>query len=294
MITAGIDVGTQSIKVVVLSNSQILAARTDHNCSGRAFGLEGLSPKACSAPSNSSHIIATKTLVTEEGGAVGSKTAMEQILADTGLSRSDLTYIVATGVGRSTVSFAQKTRTEQLSHARGAFYLFPTARTVLDIGAEGTRAMKLDEKGGVKNFVCNSKCAAGTGAFLEIMANLLQVSLDEVGELACHAQHIERVSSYCTVFAESEVISHIHKGKSRETILAGIIEAVAERSFELLQKIGIERDIILSGGTAKNIGLRKALERMAGGQLLCPPDPQITGALGAALIAQDNLISGRR
>lgn len=258
MLTAGIDVGTQSIKVVILSNN---------------------------------HIVAAKTLVTEEGGEVGSRLVLEDILAGTGLSWSDLNYIVATGAGRSTVTFAKKTRTEQLCHARGAFYLVPTARTVLDIGAEGTRAMKLDERGEVKNFVCNSKCAAGTGAFLEIMANLMQLSLDEIGELACRAPHIERVSSYCTVFAESEVISHIHKGKSKETILAGIIEAVAERSFELLQKIGIEWDVVLSGGTAKNLGLRKALERMVGGELLCPQDPQIVGALGAALIAQDNLIA---
>jgi predicted CoA-substrate-specific enzyme activase len=277
MTTAGIDVGTQSIKVVVLSNSHILSTKTDHNCSD----------KACSVASNI-HIIATKTLVTEEGGEIASRTALEDILAETGLSWSDLKYIVATGVGRSTVDFAQKTRTEQLCHGRGGFYSFPTARTVLDIGAEGTRAMKLDEKGRVKNFVCNSKCAAGTGAFLEIMATLLEVSLDEVGELACRAQRIERVSSYCTVFAESEVISHIHKGKSKETILAGIIESVAERSFELVQKIGIEQDIVLSGGAVKNSGLRKALERMVGEQLLSLPDPQITGALGAALIAQDN------
>jgi predicted CoA-substrate-specific enzyme activase len=282
MITAGIDVGIQSIKAVVLSNNHIEASETDHDCNGGTQRVPG------SATSNI-HIVAAKTLITEEEGAIGSRIVLEDILTQTGLSLSDINYIVATGAGRSTVSFAHKTRTEQLCHARGAFYSFPTARTVLDIGAEGTRAMKLDQKGGVKNFACNSKCAAGTGAFIEIMATLLEVSLDEVGESACRAPGIERVSSYRTVFAESEVISHIHKGKSKETILAGIVESVAERSFELLQKIGIERDVVLSGGTAKNIGIRKALERMGGEEFLCPPDPQIAGALGAALIAQDYL-----
>jgi predicted CoA-substrate-specific enzyme activase len=256
MIIAGIDVGTQSIKVVLLSQG---------------------------------NIIASKTLVTEEGGTVGSQIALEGLLSEIGIASSEVGYIMATGVGRAAVALAHKTRTEQLCHARSAYYWFPEARTVLDIGAEGARAMKLDEKGRLKNFVCNSKCAAGTGAFLEVMATLLQVPLEELGDLASHAQHIERVSSYCTVFAESEVISHIHQGKSKEAILAGVIESVAERSFELLQKIGIEPKVVLSGGTVKNIALHSALERMVGQELLRSPDSQIAGALGAALIAQDNL-----
>lgn len=251
-IFGGVDVGTQSVKLALLGGDEVMATRTI-------------------------------PIQEEEIDVQG---AMKNLLREMGHSWEEIALTVATGVGRNTVPFAGKVRSEQLCHARGAHWLFPGARTVLDVGAEGCRAMKLNERGDVQDFSCNSKCAAGTGAFVEVMATLLEVPLAEVGEWANRTTRREKVSSYCTVFAESEVISLIHQGRSREAILAGVVQAVAERSFELLKKVGLRSQIILTGGTAKNQRLRQALEEMADQEVLGPPDPQVIGALGAALFAR--------
>ena len=250
-IFAGVDVGTHSLKLVLLQREEILATR----------------------------------MIPVQEEEINSQSAMEVLLGEKGLSGEALASVVATGVGRKTVPFAEKVRSEQLCHARGAHWYFPGARTVLDVGAEGTRAMKVNERGDVQDFSCNSKCAAGTGAFVEVMATLLEIPLEEVGEWASRTSEREKVSSYCTVFAESEVISLIHQGRSREAILGGVVQAVAERSFELLKKIGLRPQIVLTGGTAKNQRLRRSLEEMADQEVFCPPDAQIVGALGAALFA---------
>jgi len=255
----GIDVGTQSIKVVIQSGGEIVGSRV---------------------------------LITEEGGERGSRMALESLLEEKGLAYPDPQWVVATGIGRSAVALASKTRTEQLCHARAAHHWFRDCKTVLDIGAEGVRAMKLDNKGRLINFVCNRKCAAGTGSFLEVMADLLQTPIEKLEEYASGARQRERVSSYCTVFAESEVISHIHRGKSKEGIIAGIIASVAERSFELLQKIGLEPEVVLTGGVAQNRALHTMLEEMMGNRLLVAPAPQLAGAMGAALLAQDLAAKG--
>ncbi|MBI2877582.1 MAG: 2-hydroxyglutaryl-CoA dehydratase [Candidatus Tectomicrobia bacterium] len=249
-IYAGVDVGTHSTKLVILRAGEPLA---------------------------------TRIVLAQDPEMEAPDAALRTLVGETGLSWEEIAATVATGVGRNTVPFAQRTRSEQLCHAQGAYWHFPQARTVLDIGAEGVRAMRLNEKGEVQDFVCNSKCASGTGAFLEVISEVLEVPLGEMGELALRAPGREQDSSYCTVFAESEDISLIHRGRSIWSILAGVIQAVAERSFELLKKIGLRPPVVLTGGGSRNVGLQRALQEMAGQELWVPPTPQTIGALGAAL-----------
>ena len=259
MTFVGVDVGAQSIKLVILRDGDILYSRV---------------------------------LFTEEEGAIASQRVMEQALERLNLSFDDLSHAVATGVGRGTVPFADMQRSEQLCHARGAYWLLPSARTVLDIGAEGSRAMKLNDQGRVVDFAINSKCAAGTGAFLEAMTKIMEMPVEEMGMLAARAKRKAKISSYCAVFAESEVISSIHRGVSKERIVAGIHESVVDRLIEILGKVGIREDVVVTGGVAKNIGIIKGLEGRVGLEMKVPSDPQLVGALGAALIAQD-VISGK-
>jgi predicted CoA-substrate-specific enzyme activase len=253
MIFAGIDVGAQSAKIVILKNGKIAHARV---------------------------------VVTEEEGEVVSERLIVEALDDLGLSREEVSYVVATGVGSNTVRFSNKRRSEELCHAQGARWLFDSARTVLDIGAGGMRAMKLDAVGKVTDFVVNSKCAAGTGAFLEAMTKIIHVPIEEMGTMAVGAKKKAKVSSYCTVFAESEVISNIHRGMRKEDIVAGIHEAVVDRAVELLNGVGIHEDLVVTGGVAKNVGVIDGLQNRTGIKMKVPRDPQIVGALGAALMAQ--------
>jgi len=254
MTFAGVDVGARSVKLVILRDGEILFA---------------------------------KAVATEEEGAVASQQLIEEVLWETNLSSDELWHIVSTGEGRATVSFANTRRSEQLCHARGARWLFPSARTVLDVGYEGSRAMKLNEEGRVIDFALNSRCAAGSGAFLEAMTHIVEMPLEEMGMMAATAKRRAKISSYCAVFAESEVISNIHRGVSKERIVAGIHESVVDRLVEVLRRVGIVEDVVITGGVAKNIGVIKALERNLGLEVKAPADPQVVGALGAALIAQD-------
>lgn len=249
---AGIDVGAQSIKTVILEGEKILAY---------------------------------SILITEEEGSLASTQALEEALDKASLHRADVKFIVSTGVGKAEVSAADKQRSEQICHGRGARFLFPSARTVLDVGAEGCKAVKLSERGDIVDFANNSKCAAGTGAFLEAMARILEVSLEEMGELAVKAENKVKISNFCAVFAESEVISQIHKGYPRDQILAGIHYSMADRISDLMGRVGVVDDVVMTGGGAKNIGLVKALEGIINKKIFIPPEPIIVGALGAALIA---------
>lgn len=255
MTFAGVDVGAESVKVVVLRDSEILFS---------------------------------KTTVTEEEGEVASQQAMEEALKELNLSCNDLSYVVSTGVGRSTVGFANMQRSEQLCHARGGLWLFPSARTVLDAGAGGSRAMRLNEEGRAVDFATNSKCAAGTGAFLEAVTRLMEMPVEKMAELAASTKNKVRVSSYCAVFAESEVISHIHRGAPVASIAAGIHEAVVDRLIEILNRVGVRQDVVFSGGVAKNKGIVRALEQRLGFGVKLPEEPLVIGALGAALIAKES------
>ena len=211
---------------------------------------------------------------------------MEEALLRANLRFDDLAYIVATGYGRINVPFADKQITEITCHAKGLQSLLPTARTVIDIGGQDCKGIKI-KAGKVTDFVMNDKCAAGTGRFLEVIADALGVPLKELGERSLAAQNAIAISNTCTVFAEHEVISQLASGASVNDLIAGIHEAVATRVYAMVKKLKIEQDVAVTGGGAKNIGLVKALEGKFGFPLLVPPEPLITGALGAALMGKE-------
>ncbi|HNT43359.1 MAG TPA: acyl-CoA dehydratase activase, partial [Syntrophorhabdaceae bacterium] len=190
------------------------------------------------------------------------------------------------GYGRINVPFADRQITEITCHAKGLHSLLPSVKTVVDIGGQDSKGIKI-ENGKVMNFVMNDKCAAGTGRFLEIIADSLGVPLEKIGELSLTAQKIAPVSSTCTVFAEQEIISRLAGGEPIANLMAGIHDAVATRVYSLVKKLNVEPDIAVTGGGAKNIGLVRALESKFGQKLLVPPEPLITGALGAALMGKD-------
>jgi (R)-2-hydroxyacyl-CoA dehydratese activating ATPase len=211
---------------------------------------------------------------------------IEEALTKAGLAFDDLAYIVATGYGRINVPFADRQVTEITCHAKGLHSLLPTARTVVDVGGQDSKGIRIDN-GKVTSFVMNDKCAAGTGRFLEVIADALGVSLERLGELGLTASAPAAVSNTCTVFAEQEVVSLMAAGETVPNLIAGVHEAIATRIHSMVAKLKIERDVAVTGGGAKNIGLVKALEARFGFRLLVPPEPLITGALGAALIGRE-------
>jgi predicted CoA-substrate-specific enzyme activase len=193
-----------------------------------------------------------------------------------------------TGYGRENVGFMPRNVSEISCHARGTHFLMPSTRTVVDVGGQDVKAISVSGTGRVVDFTMNDKCAAGTGRFLEMMARVLRVSTPELGEMALRSHSPAQISSTCSVFAESEVISCINRGVPREDIAAGIHESIARRITALVSRVGLAEDLVLTGGCAKNAGLRAALGRELGVRVHTPPcDPQVVGALGAALFAAD-------
>jgi predicted CoA-substrate-specific enzyme activase len=211
---------------------------------------------------------------------------MEEALARAQLKFEDLRYIVATGYGRINVPFADRQVTEITCHAKGLHHLLPTVKTIVDIGGQDSKGIKINDSK-VTSFVMNDKCAAGTGRFLEIIADSLGIPLEKLGELSLTAQRAAEISSTCTVFAEHEVINKLAGGETIPNLIAGIHESVATRVYALVNKLKIEPDVAITGGGAKNIGLVKALEVKFGFPILVPPEPLITGALGAALVGKE-------
>ena len=213
----------------------------------------------------------------------------ERILADVldkaGLKREDLSWIVSTGYGRVSIPFADETVTEISCHGKGAHYFNPRIRTILDIGGQDSKAIKLDEKGEVIDFVMNDKCAAGTGRFLEAIARTLEVGIDELGPIALQSTEKITITSMCTVFAESEVISLIANNTEKAAIADGICRAIAAKAFSLLKRVGLEEEFMMTGGVAKNPGVVHAVEEKIQSKLYICPEPEIVGAAGAALYA---------
>jgi predicted CoA-substrate-specific enzyme activase len=211
---------------------------------------------------------------------------MEEALAKANLPFDDITYVVATGYGRINVPFADKQITEISCHARGVSYLLPKARMVIDIGGQDCKGIKLNN-GRVVDFVMSDKCAAGTGRFLEVTAEGLGVKLEDMGRLSLEAKSKVEIGSTCTVFAAQEVVAKLSEGVPLPDIIAGLHEAIAARIHSMVRRLKIEREVALTGGGAKNIGLVKALEAKLGFPVLLPPEPLLTGAIGAALLGRD-------
>jgi predicted CoA-substrate-specific enzyme activase len=253
MITVGIDVGSITTKAAVVRNGKL---------------------------------ISDKIIETGYNARDAGKKVFDDIIEDLGLDAASLNGIISTGYGRNSVDFAHKTVTEITCHATGAHYLNSKVRSVIDIGGQDSKAISIDSKGGVKDFAMNDKCAAGTGRFLEVMARALQVNLDDFGEFSLRADQPSKISSLCTVFAESEVISLISKGEKRENIIAGIHESIAARVVAMANRVGIAEPIMMTGGVAKNLGVLNALEKKIGKAIEVSKKTQVTGAIGAALLAQ--------
>lgn len=257
MITAGVDVGSVSSQAVILVDGQIYAYAN------------------------------TRTGSSSPHSAVN---AIHKALEDKeGFTLDKIRYIVGTGYGRVNVPFAQKTITEISCHARGANFIFgPGVRTVLDMGGQDCKVIRCDEKGNVVNFLMNDRCAAGTGRGIEVFSKLLGLSIEAVGELSLKVrEEPSLISSTCVVFAKSEASSLLREGVSKEEVLAAFISAMSRRVVSLLERIGIEKEFGITGGIAKNKGMIVRLERELGIKSLSPTiDPQIVGALGAALIAR--------
>jgi len=211
---------------------------------------------------------------------------MEEALAKAQLSFDEIGYVVATGYGRINVPFADRQITEISCHARGAGYMVPEAKTVIDIGGQDCKAIKVKE-GRVMDFVMNDKCAAGTGRFLEVTAEELGVNLEDMGKLSLEAKDRVEISSTCTVFAAQEVVARLSEGAPLADIIAGLHWATATRIYRMVRRLKIEREVVLTGGGAKNIGLVKALEAKLGFPVVVPAEPLLTGAIGAALLGRD-------
>lgn len=219
--------------------------------------------------------------------------AMEKVLAYPKKNLSDLIYVVATGCGRKRVQFANEAVTEITCIAKGVHYLFPEARTIIDIGGQDTKVIRVDGNGRVVEFEMNDKCAAGTGRFLEVMAHALNVDIDKIGDISLKHKKEITISSICTVFAESEVVSLVSEGEELEDILYGIHKAIADRTLGLINRLGgVEKEVVMAGGVAKNIGVVKALENALGTEIKVYVEPQIIGALGAAIIALERVKKG--
>jgi predicted CoA-substrate-specific enzyme activase len=254
MIVAGIDIGSITAETVLLRGEEILAA---------------------------------VILPTGANSRTAAERCLNAALDQAHLSRNALSKIVTTGYGRASFPLATKMVTEITCHAKGAFFVHPQTRTVIDIGGQDSKVIRMDGQGRNVDFQMNDKCAAGTGRFLEVMARALEVGLEDLGRLSRSAQRTIKISSTCTVFAESEVVSLIADNQPKEVIIRGLHDSIADRIMGMVQRVGIEEEVTLTGGVAKNNGVVQALEERLKIKLFIPPEPQIIGALGAALIARN-------
>lgn len=252
MITLGLDIGSATCKAVVLRGGGEVLGTSLINC-----GI----------------------------GTKGAVAAFEQVLRAAGMRQSDLDYTAVTGYGRTRFEGANTSVSEITCHALGAHFTYPEARTIIDIGGQDAKVIALDEIGRMQRFLMNDKCAAGTGRFLEVMARILELPIEKMGALAQSAASPCPISSTCTVFAESEVISRLAAGVETPDLVAGICACVAGRVSALAQRVGIVPQVAFSGGVSRNTGVRAALEQVLKVPLLVAPDAQLFGALGAALYA---------
>lgn len=234
-------------------------------------------------------IIASTVVRTGAKSADSAARALEEVLKAAGLIKDDLFYIVSTGYGRVSIDFADENVTEISCHGRGAHYFNPAIRAILDIGGQDSKAIHLNQAGEVTDFVMNDKCAAGTGRFLEMIARTLEIDVSELGPAALTSTEEIEITSMCSVFAESEVISLIANNKEKPDIAWGVCKAIANKAYSLLKRVGMEEEFMMTGGVAKNPGVVKAVEERIGSKLYICQEPEIVGAAGAALYALDKI-----
>ena len=229
--------------------------------------------------------IVSKSLISVGAGTSGPQRAINEVLENVGMTRDQMAYVLATGYGRNSLEGIADHQMSELScHAKGASFLFPDVHTVIDIGGQDVKVLQV-ENGVMTNFVMNDKCAAGTGRFLDVMARVLEVKVEELGDLAAKSTKDVAISSTCTVFAESEVISQLSMGTDKCDIINGIHHSVAARVAGLAHRVGVRELVVMTGGVAQNSGVVKALEEELGHTIHTSPLTQYNGALGAALFA---------
>ena len=250
---AGVDVGSTQTKAVIVAADRAIVARV---------------------------LIPTGANVVRAG-----ERAFTTACEEAGLAREAVGYVVGTGYGRYKVTFGDAQITEITCHARGAHSLFPATRTVVDMGGQDTKAIKVGADGSVVDFSMNDKCAAGTGRFLSAAADVTGVGLDEIGALSLAATQPVRLTSVCTVFVESDITSYLAQRKRIEDILGGVHKAIAARTMSLIRRVGVEDEITFTGGVSRNVGMVRALEDVLGKPINVSPDGHYMGALGAALFA---------
>ncbi len=252
MITAGIDIGSITAKAALIEDNRLLGTRLQF---------------------------------TGYNAQKAGKAVLEELIAQTGVQREQIALVVSTGYGRNSVDFADKAITEITCHGAGAHFIDPETRFVIDVGGQDSKVIKIDAAGKVVDFAMNDKCAAGTGRFLEVMARAMEADLDDFGEISARADNPASISSICTVFAESEVISLISKGETRENMIAGIHESVASRISAMARRVGVTEPVMMTGGVARNPGVVRALGKKLRVEIRVSPHAQLNGAIGAALLA---------
>jgi predicted CoA-substrate-specific enzyme activase len=261
MFAAGCDVGSLTSKAVIMKDGKIIE----------------------------SVIIKSKARPWESADEV-----MGLVLSRAGLTMKDIKSCVGTGYGRDKISFIDEAISEIACHGKGARWLVPSVKTVIDVGGQDCKALRLDDKGNMMKFITNDKCASGTGRFLEVMAKVLNLNLDEMGEMSVRSKQPITFASACTVWAQADVIQHLNDRVPIEDIAAGVNNAMASRMATLANNIGLEKDVCMTGGVAKNDGVVNALEKNLGIRIkrIRREDPQIVGAIGAALFAMEKARGG--
>jgi predicted CoA-substrate-specific enzyme activase len=258
---AGVDVGSTQTKAVVIDEAK--------------------------------HIVGRALIDTGANVIMAAEQAFTEALKSANVQEEEVEYVVGTGYGRYRVTFGNTQVTEISCHGRGAVHMFPGTHTVIDMGGQDTKAIRVRPTGEIVDFCMNDKCAAGTGRFLGAASSALDIPLDQLGPTALRAERPVRISTTCTVFAESEVLSWLGKGKKIEDILQGVHQSIAARSIGLLRRVGVEEEITFTGGVARNIGMIAALEKGLNAKLNVSDDSHFMGALGAALFALDHVLTGR-
>ncbi|MCU0598542.1 MAG: acyl-CoA dehydratase activase [Desulfobacterales bacterium] len=256
MIVAGCDIGSLTAKAVIMENSKIL----------------------------SSSVIRAQTKPSDSANQV-----MAKALKNAGLAMKDIGYVVGTGYGRELIPFVKSVESEISCHAKGAWHIMPSARMVIDIGGQDAKATRMNANGAVARYIYNDKCASGTGRFLEVMAEALEVPLEEMGAMGAKSKEKLSISNQCVIFAETEVVSLVNEGKESADIINALHHSLAKRVAALARSIDVEQDVVMTGGVAKNSGVFNALSEALNIKMksLDGVDPQIIGALGAALYAQE-------